>query len=356
MRLANASIFLTSIALAVTAIGVTWAGPDPAQAQVALGRLLFFDPVLSGSRELSCAHCHHPDLGMADGRARAMGRGGAGFGPARQGGVTLRRHTPSLWNVGDSDSLFWDGRATSLEAQARDVLVHPEEMAADPERLLVDLAAIEEYQERFAQAFPESQEGAAVSVENVTLALASFERSLRADDTRLDRYLAGDLEALSPAARRGWKLFGSPMTRCSECHAPPDFRVAEFKVTGLPDVPGEAPDFGRGAWVEQPMLRGAFKVPGLRNVARTAPYMHDGSLSSLEEVIDFYASGKGRERLAEGMFVDDFIRSFEINAEDRADLVAFLNSLTDESRRPRIPMRVPSGLPVVKPVTPPTDR
>ena len=356
MRLAHSSIPLIAIALTAAAFGVAQTGATPAQARVELGRLLFFDPILSGSRDLSCAHCHHPDLGMADGRVLAMGRGGGGVGPARQGGVTLRRHTPSLWNVGDSHSLFWDGRAASLEAQAREVLVHPEEMASDPARLLPELAAIDEYRERFAQAFPGSPAGEAVSIENLAQALASFQRSLRADNTRLDRYLGGDLEALSPAARRGWKLFGSPMTRCSECHVPPSFRAAEFKVTGLPDAPGAAFDPGRGAWVDQPMLRGAFKVPGLRNVARSGPYMHDGSLASLEEVIDFYASGRGRERLSEGMAVDDFIRRFEINAEDRADLVAFLTSLTDESRRPEIPARVPSGLRVVAPITPSEDR
>lgn len=285
-----------------------------------------------------------------------MGRGGVGFGPARHGGVVLRRHSPSLWNVGESQTLFWDGRAPNLEAQAREVLAHPEEMASDPGRLIARLTGIPEYRDRFARAFPGSSGETTVSMTNLVAALASFERSLSADGTLFDRYLAGEIEALSASARRGWKLFQSPMTRCSECHVPPSFRVAEFKVTGLPDPPGRAFDPGRGALLDHPFFRGAFKVPGLRNVALTGPYMHDGSLATLEDVIDFYASGRGRERLAEGLFVDDFIRPFEINDGDRADLVNFLRSLTDESQRPRIPPRVPSGLPVVAPLTPTSDR
>ncbi len=351
MRPHKLSFLLTATAF-VAAVGMTWP-ESPAADRVELGKLLFFDPVLSGSNDLSCAHCHHPDLGFADGRGRAMGHGGIGFGPERHGGVVLRRHTPSLWSVGESHNLFWDGRAPNLEAQAREVLGHPQEMASDPEQLISELAAIGEYRHRFARSFPGEE---AVSMENLVVALASFERSLRADGTPFDRYLGGEIEALSPSARRGWKLFLSPMTRCSECHVPPGFQVPEFKVTGLPDQPGEAFDPGRGALVDHPFFRGAFKVPGLRNIALTRPYMHDGSLATLEDVIDFYASGRGRERLAEGLFVDDFIQPFEIGDGDRADLVNFLVSLTDESRRPHIPHRVPSGLPVVAPLTCSTDR
>ncbi|MCI0398168.1 MAG: right-handed parallel beta-helix repeat-containing protein [Chloroflexi bacterium] len=309
--------------------------------KVELGRLLFFDPVLSAGNDITCATCHHPDYGFSDGLPQAVGAGGVGAGPERNGGVVLARSAPSLWNAGYAQSLFWDGRESALEAQLLVPLTHADEMAADSEELLAELAAIPEYQALFAAAFGD---GEAITLENVQRALAAFERTLVSDDSPFDRYAAGDFEALTPAQRRGLVLFRSAATRCFECHAAPTFATNTYRVIGVPAAPGQPSDPGRAA-VANDAPEGAFRVPSLRNVALTAPYMHNGQLATLEEVIDFYAQGGGRADGAAN--VDHFILGFELTGQEKADLIAFLYALTDESNLPAIPEAVPSGLPVV---------
>lgn len=303
-----------------------------------LGRLLFFDPVLSDENDLSCAHCHHPDYGFADGLSVAVGRGAEGAGPNRRGGVELERNTPSLWNVAYRQFLFWDGREESLEEQALVPLTHADEMgSADTDALLSELAAIPEYQEQFDAVFEDG-----LTLDNVKRALAAFQRTLISDDSPFDHYAAGNVNALTPQQRRGLALFRSGATRCFECHAAPTFATETFRVVGVPDD-----DPGRGA-VADDAPEGAFRVPALRNVALTAPYMHDGSLATLEAVVDFYAEGAGRAHGADN--VDPFVVGFDLSPQERADLVAFLHALTDEGDRPAIPDDVPSGLPVVPPL------
>ncbi len=307
--------------------------PDTPQTPeaVELGRLLFFDPVLSGDDRMSCASCHHPDLGFADGQAHPVG----------VEGEILPRHTPTLWNVGWARPLFWDGRAETLEDQASTPLTHPQEMAADPEQIQADLRAIPEYVARFQKAFPNDPQP--VTFQNVRRALAAFQRTLISDDSPFDRFAAGDVNALTPAQRRGLNLFRSAATRCFECHTPPLFTNNTFRVIGVPEEPG-VQDPGR-AGVAPDAPAGAFRVPTLRNVALTGPYMHNGAFETLEEVIDFYAQGGGRAFGQEN--VDRFVLGFELSEQERADLVAFLLALTDESQMPPIPQEVPSGLPVV---------
>ncbi|MGH2536787.1 MAG: parallel beta-helix domain-containing protein [Candidatus Promineifilaceae bacterium] len=313
----------------------------PAKAE--LGRLLFFDPLLSAGNDIACATCHHPDLGFADGRPLAAGAGGEGLGPARVGGVSLARHTPSLWNVGYASSLFWDGRAASLEEQALVPLAHPDEMgAADTAALVAELRAIPEYVALFEAAFGPRSEP--VSLENSQRALAAFERSLISRDSPFDRYAAGDFEALTNSQRRGLAVYRSAATRCFECHQAPTFASDTFRVSGVPAAPGAPADPGRAA-VANDAPAGAFKVPSLRNVALTAPYMHNGAFASLEEVIAFYAQGGGRPHGAAN--VDSFVQGFTLSDQERADLIAFLLALSDESQLPPVPEQVPSGLPVV---------
>lgn len=296
--------------------------------KVALGRLLFFDPVLSQNNDIACANCHHPDLGFADGRQHAVG----------PNGVTLARNTPTLWNVGFAKNLFWDGRLDSLETQVEFPLTHPDEMGvSDTQALIAELRAIPEYVNLFDAAFGGGADS--LTQPNVDRALAAFQRTLISDDSPFDRYAEGDLNALTPSQRRGLALFRSGATRCFECHVAPTFASDTFRVIG---VAGDDP--GRAA-VSDDGLFGAFKVPTLRNVALTAPYMHDGSLATLEAVVDFYAAGGGRAHGAEN--VDVFVSGFELSDQERADLVAFLYALTDESKLPQIPETVPSGLPVV---------
>ncbi len=319
--------------------------------RVALGRLLFFDPIVSGDNTQSCATCHHPDLGFSDGRARSMGHGGKGVGPDRTGGTTTKRHSPTLWNSAYSFRLFWDGRAADLEEQARSPITSEVEMNQKPEELVTELKAVREYVALFDQAFG-GQGGSAVTFENVTRAIAAFERTLLSQNSAFDRYVAGDATALTTEQRRGLTLFRSLKTRCFECHGFPTFANPDFKVVGVPAIAGQDPDAGRAEIAGGEPYRNAFKVPTLRNIARTAPYMHNGRFETLEEVIDFYSAGGG---IGAGLTLpnlDDKIRAFSLSPEERRDLISFLESLTDESAMPTIPERVPSGLSIIPRIAP----
>ena len=219
-------------------------------------------------------------------------------------------------------------------------LTHADEMGvADPQTMVADVRAIPQYVALFESAYGLSAE--AITPEAVTRALAAFQRTLISDDSPFDRYAAGEIDALSPQQRRGLAIFRSGATRCFECHGAPTFAGDAFRVIGVDsDDPGRAGVVADGVF-------GAFKVPTLRNVALSAPYMHDGSMSTLEEVIDFYRDGGGRAHSFAQ--VDVFVNPFDLSDQERADLLAFLYALTDESQLPAIPAAVPSGLPVVGP-------
>jgi parallel beta-helix repeat protein len=307
-------------------------GENPQTAEkVELGRLLFFDPIISENNDIACASCHHPDQGFSNGQAV----------PTGAGSVALTRNAPTLWNVAYAQSLFWDGREDSLEGQVLFPLTHPDEMAVgDTAGLVSELQTIPEYVSLFDAAFSGGE--SAVSLENIQYALAAFERTLVTDDSPFDHYAAGEFDALTPAQRRGLNLFRSAATRCFECHAAPTFATNTFRVVGV-----DSDDPGRGG-ISDDAPEGAFQVPTLRNIALTAPYMHNGSLATLEDVIDFYAEGGGRAHGAEN--VDSFVIGFELTPQEQADLITFLYALSDESNLPEIPAEVPSGLPVVQPV------
>jgi parallel beta-helix repeat protein len=302
-----------------------------------LGRLLFFDPILSKNRDMSCATCHNPSLGFSDWLQTAQG----------SDGNPLPRNTLSLWNVGYQTNFFWDGRAATLEEQMTVPLHAANEMAGSDQETIARLKAIPAYADLFDRAFGSGSD--AVTMENLQSAIASFERTLVSNNSPFDKYAAGQFEALSAAQRRGLNLFRSAATRCFECHAAPTFGSNDFFVTGVPDLPGDAHDAGRAAVVGDG-VDGAFKAPTLRNIALTAPYMHNGSIGTLEEVIYFYAKGGGGDR---GIDVDRHIIPIDLNRQEIDDLVAFLYALTDESAMPEIPKSVPSGLPVVEQVAHP---
>jgi len=303
-------------------------GPAPSEDQVALGHLLFFDRVLSRDRDVACADCHRPELALTDGRVRGLGSSGP-----------LPRNVPTLYNVAFKERLFWDRRAPGLEEQIFSPLFSPEEMAADPVELIERLATIPAYRERFERAFPEDEP--AVSLTNIARALAAFERTLVSQDSRYDRWASGDRAALSASERRGLRLFRSLETRCFECHRPPTFAAPLAVGIGVP-----SDDPGVGAVTGNAAQRGFFGVPTLRNVGATGPYMHDGSLATLEEVVEFYQRGGGRAFGALPEQMHDQVRSFDLDESEVADLVAFLRALGDESMRPAVPEAVPSGLPV----------
>lgn len=297
-----------------------------------LGRLLFFDPILSKNQDMSCATCHNPSLGFSDGLQTAKG----------SDGTFLARNTPTLWNVGYSTKLFWDGRAESLEEQMSAPLHAENEMGGNDAETIARLRAIPEYVELFDAAFGNDS----ITMENVQSAIASFERTLISNNSPFDRYAAGQFDALTAQQRRGLNLFRSAATRCFECHAAPTFGSDDFFVTGVPDLEGFPHDAGRAAIVSDGK-DGAFKAPTLRNIALTGPYMHNGAFATLEEVVWFYADGGGRQY---GLDVDRHIIPIELSAQEHEDLVAFLYALTDESAMPDIPTAVPSGLPVVEQV------
>jgi len=297
-----------------------------------LGRLLFFDPILSKNQDMSCATCHNPSLGFSDGLPTALGADGA----------SLPRNAMNLWNAAYSTKFFWDGRAASLEEQMSVPLHAENEMAGNDEETIARLKKIPEYVELFNKAFGSN----AITIENTQSAIAAFERTLISNNSPFDKYAAGQFDALTAGQRRGLNLFRSAATRCFECHAAPTFGSDDFFVTGVPDVAGQAHDAGR-ADIANDGKDGAFKAPTLRNIALSAPYMHNGVFATLEEVIDFYAKGGGGDA---GIDVDRHIVPIELSAQEREDLVAFLYALTDESALPEIPQSVPSGLPVVKQV------
>ncbi len=319
---------------------------DKNDVRVQLGRLLFFDPIVSGGNDISCATCHHPDLGFGDGRALSMGKGGKGMGHEREGGSIIRRGSPTLWNATFNHLQFWDGRAKDLEEQAGKPIADANEMAKDPELLVKELKAIPEYTQQFDKAFNGSQ-GSGITFDNVTKAIAAFERTLTANNSPFDKYVKGDHSALTSSQVRGFNLFRSGRTRCFECHGLPTFANRDFKIIGVPDVEGQKPDFGRFDVTQGEGNRFAFKVPTLRNVALNAPYMHNGKFKTLEEVIDFYAAGGGPGVGFKEPVVDDKIHAYEISKAEKEDLVAFMHALTDESNLPEFPEKVPSGLAVV---------
>ena len=181
--------------------------------RVQLGRLLFFDPILSGANDVSCATCHHPDLGFTDGRPVSMGKSGRGVGPERSGGAVIRRAAPTLWNVAYSHKQFWDGRAKDLEEQARFPITSEIEMDENPETLAKELKEIPEYASLFDAAF-KGHDGSAVTFDNVLKAIASFERTLVTNNSPFDRFVRGEKNALTDAQLRGFNLFRSGRTRC----------------------------------------------------------------------------------------------------------------------------------------------
>lgn len=310
--------------------------PPVDEAQAALGKLLFYDPVLSAGNDIACATCHHPDLGFGDGRSVALGAHGE----------DLRRNAPSLWNVAYATSLFWDGRASSLEEQMFVPLTAEDEMAADLDDMLAELKAIPEYQTLFDAAFSDG-----MTVDNVSAAIAAFQRTLLSKNSPFDRFAAGDSNALTPAQRRGFDVFRSAQTRCFECHAWPTFTHNTFAILGVPDIDPDNPDLGQIEVLKGPASERGFRTPGLRNVALSAPYMHNGVFMTLEEVIEFYAKGGGP---AFGVDVapHEFIRGFTLTEQQKSDLVQFLYALTDEpDDLMAIPDAVPSGLPVVSRLT-----
>ncbi|MCA9145184.1 MAG: cytochrome-c peroxidase [Planctomycetales bacterium] len=275
--------------------------------KVELGKQLFFDPRLSGDNTMSCATCHIPQKAFADGLAKSPGNGGK----------LLARNTQGLANVGLFATFFWDGRASSLEEQALAPIESPEEMNQDIDELEKELNDVPGYVTQFQAIF-----GTLVTRDGIAKSLAAFQRTLVTKASPFDRYLAGDKAAISTAARRGLELFEGD-AGCIQCHNGPLLSDGKFYRIGA-----SWRDRGRGIITENPDDDYRFRTPTLRNVAETAPYMHDGSLKTLYDVVLFYFRGVPKAT-PEGQPLDIEPR-VDSSFSDIDSLVAFLRSLTGE--------------------------
>jgi cytochrome c peroxidase len=282
-------------------------------AKIDLGSLLFHDKRFSRDQSISCATCHDPAKAFSDGRKTAVGIG-------KQ---TLPRRTPSLLNTAYNSSQFWDGRSRSLEDQASMPLFAANEMGLDETLLLARLRAVSDYRQKFQQAF-----GRDINFDDVKKSIAAFERTLVTPDSAFDRYMQGDKQALTRQQKRGLILFFGKAA-CSECHNGANFTDNKFHSLGL--LPGERAnaDSGRYAVTHNPADRHAFKTPSLRNVTIESPYMHNGSIATLPQVIDFYSQGGGQGPRSKLIF------KLDLTPADEEDLLAFLQALV--GRMPKDP-------------------
>lgn len=285
---------------------------------IALGRRLFNEVRLSSDNTVSCASCHNPSQHFADGLAVAKGIGG-------QHGT---RNTPTVLNAAYSVAQFWDGRAATLEQQAGVPISAPNEMNQSHEACVTKLSADEEYKRAFEKVFGPGP----ITFLRIEKAIAAFERTLLSGNSAFDLYqYAGSKNALSEAAIRGLQVFTDRNKgNCATCHIIGEsyalFTDGKFHNLGVGMNPsGELTDMGRFNHSGVESDRGKFRTPSLRNVAKTAPYMHDGSLKTLPEVIAFYMGGGNSNPQ-----LDVEIRPLMLSAQDRSDLLAFLDALTGD--------------------------
>jgi len=281
------------------------------QEKVDLGKMLFFDPILSSDSSISCSSCHLPSLAFSDPRKVSLGVN------SRPG----RRQAPALINQLYNQSFFWHGSVESLERQVLAPIESPDEMNSTIKAVIERLEQHPEYPQLFEQAF-----GTLPTPNALTDAIASFERTLISANSPYDAYVAGDENALSESQKRGMELFFGEKAECFHCHGGFNFNSGEpsvFQNNGLYEM---YKDQGRWEITGKESDRAKFKTPTLRNIAYTMPYMHDGSFSTLEQVIDHYASGG-----ADHPNKSSLVRRFILSEEEKTDLVNFLNALSDPS-------------------------
>jgi cytochrome c peroxidase len=288
---------------------IPWPAANPYSPEKAeLGRYLYFDKRLSADATVSCASCHDPNHGFTDGAAVSTGIHG-------QKGA---RSAPTVVNRAYSLAQFWDGRAATLEEQARIPMESPIEMGTTAGALVATLNGIVGYRAMFAKAFGSE----AIDIGRVTMAIACFERTLVSGNSPFDRYRSGDRGALASEQVRGMSVFFDKS--CDRCHQGATFTNNAYANEGI-GADKSDPDVGRYAVTHDARDWGAFKIPTLREVEHTAPYMHDGSLATLQDVVEFYDKGGIRNKN-----LDANIRPLHLSDEQKRDLVAFLKSLSGE--------------------------
>jgi cytochrome c peroxidase len=350
----------TSTLAALPLVATAPADNPTTAAKVDLGRALFWDPVLSGARDVSCATCHHPATGYADALELAIGENGQGQGATRHfrspntipfgqrnSQTVLNTAFNGLTTTGTVDPaaapMFWDERANSLETQSLLPIAKLEEMrghqyaeGAAPDSVVARLRRIPAYEALFEAAFAGTTP---VTATNISKALACFERTLVATDSPFDRYMRGTTSALTAQQVQGMQAF--VQSGCANCHNGPMLSDYQLHVLGVADnAKNTTSDTGANGTY-------AFRTPSLRNVALTAPYMHSGTLHNLQAVLDFYDSGRGGARSANPHVATSRLDPlFPTNVANKQAIIAFLNSLTAATYDRTVPRAVPSGLPV----------
>lgn len=328
----------------------------------ALGKLLFYDPILSGNKDVACASCHHPSTGYTEFLDISIGPNSRGLGSKRKFLAPndipfVKRNAQTVINSAfngidgynryspEEATMFWDNRSKSLEMQSLEPIKAFEEMRGHGfdeseilETVVERIRKIPEYQELFAKAFDGPE---AITVNNLAKAIAAFERTLISNNSRFDQYMRGDQDAILISEKEGFELFKS--VGCANCHNGPMFSDYKMHVLGVPEnskLP--VPDSG----VQDTF---AFRTPSLRNLRFTAPYMHNGGFQNLRRVLEFYediSNGKARNPNVAVEKYDPLVRELELSVKEMSLIISFLNTLNDDSFDKTVPESVPSGLPV----------
>lgn len=331
--------------------------------KIKLGKLLFYDPILSGNKDVACATCHHPNFGYAEFRDLSIGVNGVGLSGKRafkspNDIPIVKRNAHTVLNAAfngikidgtysSKDApMFWDSREKSLESQALGPIKSMEEMRGRSieekdilDTLVVRLKNIPEYVSLFNKAFKE--ESSTITSGNIVKSIASFERTLTSGNSRFDQYLSGDESALSMGEKEGFELFKK--AGCNNCHNGPMFSDYKMHTLGIPDnVKLEVSDDGFDKTY-------GFRTPTLRNLRYTAPYMHNGQFKELKDVLEFYedvSAGKSKNPHVSDTDLDPLVQKINIKVKDMGAIISFFNSLNDVDFDKEIPERVPSNLQV----------
>lgn len=280
-----------------------------------LGKMLFFEPRLSGDRNMSCATCHNPSLGWSDNFTTAKG----------VQSKILPRSTPTIVNTAYNTIQMWDGRSSTLEDQAIGPLENKLEMNSPFPDVIDWLKSVDEYRELFAKAYPDE----AIDKKTLAKALASYERTIISHNSPFDRWIKGDKEAMTKQQINGFKVFLE--AKCDICHSAPNFTDNGFHNLGIKKA---QEDVGRFKFLPIPILKGAFKTPTLRDVATNPPYFHDGSAVTLMDVVEHYVrGGDDKSNLSPNMQ-----KQIDLSEQEKADLVAFMEALTSPPIRVELPI------------------
>ncbi|GAB4287561.1 MAG: cytochrome c peroxidase [Ignavibacteriaceae bacterium] len=364
----------------------------PMQERIALGRLLFYDPILSGEMTVSCGTCHHPEFGFGDNRQLPVGVDGVGLGPNRVFNwnrvgdpiILTPRNAPTCYNTAfnfgqngqpSSDGLmFWDGRVSSLEIQATKPITSRVEMRGDAygmddehaalvslDSVITRLRSIPEYVTRFRDAFPEEaallepDDPSIIDSSTYARSIAAFERELVTRYSPYDNFVRGDKNALNEVQKQGLELFFTK-AKCGDCHNGPMFSDFRFVINGVPQIgPGKdvlpGDDAGREEFSKNSADRYKFRTPTLRNVELHPPYMHDGIFGSLREVVEFYNNGCNPRHpsITDDLMDPSVVQPLGLNDQEIDAIVEFMRALTDpgvalEEYMLTVPQTVPSGL------------